>query len=489
MQQEIKNMTSEELIKLIKCGETSTVQFKQEFTTQRQIAEDMVAFANSGGGRLLFGVKDKTGEIVGMDYSFIQTLSRELGNAANEHVRPTIYIRTEVVEVEGKMILAATVQEGRNKPYKDLSGNIWVKQGADKRRITENSEILSLFQESGQYYPDEAGIPGSSQKDLDTLVLDRFFENVYGKAMTDFDVSRERLLKNLHITDAEGRLTTSGALFFGQHPQQFKPSYVIKAVWYYGNDIGGKEYRDSRDIEGTIPEMYEQAMMWLKATLRRTQNGQSFNSIGKLEIPETVLEELLQNALLHIDLLKPAAIRLLVFDNRVEIINPGCIMGGHTIEEVMLGNSYLRNPLLANFGAKTMPYRGLGSGIPRILREDCRMEISDSKAGNQFTATVWRPDVVENVKNVVENNPDVVEKYIENLVVAEKSTLKSTQKSTQKAIVEIIEINPQVTISQVAEQLKLNMRGIAKHFKNLQAQGIIRRVGPDKGGHWEVVSP
>ena len=155
----------------------------------------------------------------------------------------------------------------------------------------------------------------------------------------------------------------------------------------------------------------------------------------------------------------------------------------------MLGNSYLRNPLLANFGAKTMPYRGLGSGIPRILREDCRMEISDSKAGNQFTATVWRPDVVENVKNVVENNPDVVEKYIENLVVAEKSTLKSTLKSTQKAIVDIIEINPQVTISQVAEQLKLNMRGIAKHFKNLQAQGIIRRVGPDKGGHWEVVSP
>ena len=75
------------------------------------------------------------------------------------------------------------------------------------------------------------------------------------------------------------------------------------------------------------------------------------------------------------------------------------------------------------------------------------------------------------------------------MVVAEKSALKSTLKSTQKAIVEIIEKNPQVTISQVAEQLKLNMRGIAKHFKNLQAQGIIRRVGPDKGGHWEMVSP
>ena len=167
--------------------------------------------------------------------------------------------------------------------------------------------------------------------------------------------------------------------------------FVIKAVWFYGNSIAGTEYRDSRDIEGTIPEMFEQAMMWLKSCLRRTQNGQSFNSIGQLEIPETVLEELLQNALVHIDLLKTAAIRLMVFDDRVEIVNPGCVMGGHTIDEVKLGNSFARNPLMANFCAKTMPYRGLGSGIPRVLAEDSQVEFIDSKEGNQFTVRISRP--------------------------------------------------------------------------------------------------
>lgn len=480
-------MTNKELIKLIKCGETSTVQFKQEFTTQRQIAEDLVAFANSGGGRLLFGVKDKTGEIVGMDYSAIQIISRELGNTANEHVRPTIYIRTEVVELEGKMVLVASIQDGRNKPYKDLSGNIWVKQGADKRRVTENSEILSLFQESGQYHPDEVGIPGSSERDLNTLALDRFFENFYGKAMTDFGIPRERLLKNLHITDADGRLTTAGLLFFGRHPQQFKPSYVIKAVWFYGNDIGGKEYRDSRDIEGTIPEMYEQSILWLKATLRRTQNGQSFNSIGKLEIPETVLEELLQNALIHIDLLKPAAIRLLVFDNRVEIINPGCVMGGHTIEEVMLGNSYLRNPLLASFGAKTMPYRGLGSGIPRILRENCRMEFSDSKVGNQFTATVWRSDVVENRKDVVEKDSNVVEKD-SNVVEKGSNVVEKRNDVVEKNILLLLSKSPYTSASELSRQLSLSTRQTQRLLARMQKEGKIHRVGPDKGGHWEVVS-
>ena len=82
---------------------------------------------------------------------------------------------------------------------------------------------------------------------------------------------------------------------------------------------------------------------------------------------------------MHADLLKTAAIRLLVFDDRVEIINPGCIMGGHSIEEVMLGNSFARNPLMANFCAKTMPYRGLGSGIPRVLSEDSHVKFIDSK--------------------------------------------------------------------------------------------------------------
>lgn len=383
-------MTRDELKDKIRCGETSHVQFKRQFTTQKQIAEEMVAFANCEGGEILFGVEDKSGNVIGLDYDTIQNVSRELGNTANEHIRPTIYIRTEVVDLDGKLILVASILRGRNKPYKDLSGTIWVKQGADKRRVTENSEILALFQESGEFHPDEMGVYGTSDKDIDTLALDRFFDNVYHKPLADFNLPKERLLRSLHITDEDGKLTTAGLLFFGQHPQLFKSTFVIKAVWFYGNNIAGTEYRDSRDIEGTIPEMYEQGMMWLKSCLHRTQSGQSFNSVGKLEIPETVLEELLQNALVHADLLKTAAIRLLVFDDRVEIINPGCIMGGHSIEEVMLGNSFARNPLMANFCAKTMPYRGLGSGIPRVLSEDSHVKFIDSKDGNQFTVCIYR---------------------------------------------------------------------------------------------------
>ena len=485
-------MNSEELIKKIHCGETSRVQFKLQFTTQKEIAADMVAFANCEGGELLFGVADKTGEIVGLDYNAIQQTSRDLGNTANEHVRPTIYIQTDVVEVEGKMILVATVQRGRNKPYKDLAGHIWVKQGADKRRVTENSEILSLFQDSGEYQADEAPVNGTSEKDIDTLALDSFFERVYGKTITEFDVPRDQLLRNLHITDSDGRLTTAGLLFFGQRPQQFKPMFVIKAVWFYGNSIAGTEYRDSRDIEGTIPEMFEQAMMWLKSCLRRTQDGQSFNSIGKLEIPETVLEELLQNSLVHIDLLKTAAIRLLVFDNRVEIVNPGCVMGGHTVEEVKLGNSFARNPLLANFGSKTMPYRGLGSGIPRVLAESCPVEFIDSKEGNQFTVRVGRllsaNETASGSKQATSRVlQDVPSGVISELTERQRFILKRMEETGQWNALQNVLENVLETSVTLAAFLGVDARTIRRDLSTLQTKGLIRHDGPDKGGRWIVL--
>ena len=146
-------MTENELRQLIKHGETSIVQFKEMFSTSAKIAEEMIAFANSRGGCIIFGVKDKTGEIAGLTFEQVQDISREVANIANEQVRPTIYIKTEVVEIDGRMVLVVHVEEGKDKPYKNLSGNIWVKQGADKRRVTDNAEILSLFQDSGTYHP------------------------------------------------------------------------------------------------------------------------------------------------------------------------------------------------------------------------------------------------------------------------------------------------------------------------------------------------
>ena len=481
-------MTEQELIELCSLGESTTVQYKQEFTTQKQIAEELVAFANTRGGIIVFGAEDKTGKMVGLTYEQVQYTSRELGNTANEQVRPVIYIETETVKHEGMAYVVAYVKNGIYKPYKDLSGNIWVKQGSDKRRVTENSEIRRLLQNSHQYQVDADGVEGSSEDNIDTKALGNYFAHVYGKGADDFKMPRKNVLRNAHITDDLGRLTVAGLMFFAKEPQQFRPHHCIKAVWFYGNEIGGMEYRDSRDITGTIPEMYDEAVRWLKSCLNRPQNGQSFNSVGELEIPEVVLEELMQNALVHLDLLKPAAIRLLVFDNRIEIVNPGCLPDGQTIDEMLLGNSDPRNPLLAQFGSNTMPYRGLGSGIPRVMATGSDVELIDRPDGNQFVARIWRTTQKDEITTQKAN--DELSSTTQKGNLATQKSRIATQKplnATQKKILAYLHNYPKATRKKMAEALgDITEDGVKFNIGLMQQYGALKRKGSRKNGEWEV---
>lgn len=482
-------MTEKELVQLCKLGESTTVQYKLEFTTQKQIAEELVAFANTRGGIIIFGAEDKTGRMVGLTYEQVQYTSRELGNTANEHVRPIIYIETEIVMHKEMAYLIAYVKNGDYKPYKDLAGNIWVKQSSDKRRVTENSEIRRLMQNSHQYQADGEGVDGTSEDDIDTKALDEYFKGVFGKRADEFNMPVASVLKNAHITDVLGHLTIAGLMFFAKEPQLFRPQFCIKAVWFAGNHIGGTQYHDSRDIIGTIPEMYEDAMRWLKSCLNRPQNGQSFNSEGILEIPEIVLEELIQNALVHLDLLKPAAIRLLVFDNRIEIVNPGSLPDGQTIEEVLMGNSDPRNPQLAQFGSKTMPYRGLGSGIPRVMAENCDVELIDRPDGNQFIARIWR---------TTQKGEFTTQKANEELILATQKEEEATQKTrnttqkpltaTQNAILDYLKAHSTATRQEVAKAIgNITEDGVKYNIGKLQQYGRLKRENGRKNGSWVVI--
>ena len=482
-------MTEQELVELCSIGESTTVQYKLEFTTQKQIAEELVAFANTRGGIIVFGAEDKTGKMVGLTYEQVQYTSRELGNTANDYVRPVIYIETETVKHEGMAYVIAYVKNGAYKPYKDLSGNIWVKQSSDKRRVTENAEIRRLLQNSHQYQVDAEGVEGSSENDIDTKALDGYFAHVYNKGVDDFKMPRKNVLRNAHIIDDLGHLTVAGLMFFAKEPQRFRPQHCIKAVWFYGNQIGGTEYRDSRDITGTIPEMYEESVRWLKSCLNRPQNGQSFNSVGELEVPEVVLEELVQNALVHLDLLKPAAIRLLVFDNRVEIVNPGCLPDGQTVDEILLGNSDPRNPLLAQFGSNTMPYRGLGSGIPRVMATGCDVELVDRPDGNQFVARIWRTaQKDENAAQKANEELAATTQKEELAAQKDKTTVQKPLNATQKRILAYLKSYPKATRQEVADALgDITESGVKFNIGLLQQYKALKRKGGRKNGEWVVL--
>jgi len=386
-------MNETELLDIIKRGETSSVQFKLEFDNQDKIAAEMIAMANAKGGMIIFGIEDKTGSIVGLDYANLQSANNKISTIANDLIKPQIYVFTEIVSIETdaeqKYILLVSIDEGIAKPYKDKNGTIWIKQGTDKRKLTDNDQIMRLFQQSGKVFVDEMVVTDTNIEDIDRKKVEDYIKRVTKNPDEYMKISDNVLYQNLHIIK-KNNLTLGGLLFFSNEPQKYKPAFCVKAVSFYGNSIGGLNYRDSRDMAGTIPEMFRESISFLKMNLRHEQRGQNFNSVGILEISEIALEELVQNALIHRDYTRNSPIRLMIFDNRVEIISPGCLPNSLTVENIKLGTAVVRNNLLASYASKLIKYRGLGSGIVRAINEQPNIELINDESSEQFIVKIPR---------------------------------------------------------------------------------------------------
>lgn len=226
-------MNTIELLNIIASGETSTVQFKEKLDNNDSIAAEMIAFANSKGGKILFGVEDKTGSIKGLDYHRLQEIENKLATIASDSVKPQIFITTEVITLEAnseneKRVLIVDIAEGGAKPYKDKNGAIWQKQGSDKRRVTDNNEQIRLFQQSGIVYVDEMIVPQTFRDEIDDSKVAQYLKMQKGDMYQHIEIT-ETLLANLNIIKKE-QLTLGGLLFFAKEPQKFRPSFCVKAV-------------------------------------------------------------------------------------------------------------------------------------------------------------------------------------------------------------------------------------------------------------------
>ena len=386
-------LTEAALLERIALGEHTRQQFKRTFNHPDALAAELAAFANSGGGTLLIGVDDD-GSISGLDAAEVRRLNQMLGNASSQHLRPPVHPVTENVKTQAGLVMVVTVPNGLAKPYLDNQGRIWVKQGADKRHITAREELQRMFQRGGLVHADVVPVSGTTSADLDEAALGRYLEQRNGadapKPASKPAQTLDALLQNLGLGDGS-ELTLAGLMLFGRNPSRWRPAFSIKAVAFYGTSIADSHYQDSQDISGPLPTQYTEALAFIKRNLHRVQGDQGFNSLGLLEVPEVALQELLVNALVHRDYFTSASIRILVFRDRIEIISPGHLPDSLSVDDMRQGKTNRRNPTLSEHAFKLLPYRGLGSGIPRALAEWPQIELIDEVSGNQFTALVRRP--------------------------------------------------------------------------------------------------
>jgi ATP-dependent DNA helicase RecG len=381
-------MEQAQLLELIDKGEDSRTQFKKDINNAVQLAQEMVAFSNSKGGFIIVGVDDDA-NITGLDSSDIRRLNQLISNSANENVKPPITPFSEIIKVEDKKVLVIEIKEGVNKPYCTAEGIYFTKVGSDKRKISQE-ELMRLFQESGKIYADEMIVHDSSANDIDKELFYTFYEKQFGENIEAAGIPLDRILENLSLT-RETKLNLAGLLLFGKNPQRYEPVFLIKAVSFFGNEMWGTQYRDSEDIDGNLLKQYRNGMAFLMRNLKKIQQGRNFNTLGVPEVSEIALQEILVNALIHRDYFICAPIRILIFDNRIEIDNPGKLPNSLTIENMKSGISCIRNRIIASYAFKMLPYRGLGSGIIRALKDEPNIEFINDISAERFKVIIRRP--------------------------------------------------------------------------------------------------
>ena len=418
-----------DILKQINAGEVSGVQFKERILDKYDIACELVAFSNSHGGKLVVGIKDKTGETNALSYSEVQETTNLLSDIASENVVPSILIKIDTVEVEDGNLVVATVKEGLNKPYHDNKGIVWVKNGADKRKVFDNAELAEMMTDCGSFAPDEAGVRDATVNDLDATTIKQFLGNrfdrvlekkgltgdAFNEASLDMICSAiakghdcEKILRNLRFIRPDGTLTVAAMLLFGKYTQRWLPMMTAKCICFAGNSVGSKVFRDKvndADMEGNLLHQYDTIMDFFTRNLHNVQVGEEFNSMGKLEIPYTSLVEFTVNSLVHRSLNMKAPVRIFIFDNRVEIHSPGALPNGLTIDDIKAGTSMPRNMFLFNNAIYLLPYTGVGSGITRALDEDINVTFMNNNKAQEFVITVWRGESnqVEGESNQVGN--------------------------------------------------------------------------------------
>jgi ATP-dependent DNA helicase RecG len=423
-----------------------------------------------------------------------------ISNVGSQHVKNPVSLTTENIAIgNSRVVIALHVDEGRDKPYFGKDGVIWLKEGADKRRVASKEEIRRLFESSASLHADEQ--PTRAKLDqLDMLRFRSFFEKDYGLPLPTDAAELLRTVTNMNLATDDGHLNLAGLMMFGRHPEFLVPQFSVKAVRVNGNDMAFTSYLDREDFAGTIPDMYAGAMSFVMRNMHKTQRAESVNMPGESEIPRVVFEEIIVNALVHRNYFVDAPIRILIFDDRVEIVSPGSLPNHLTVEKMLSGNTNIRNPIIASYVARgLLPYWGLGSGIRRVKSAWSKIQFIDDKDGVQFRVVVHKASSEQNPVGVSNgginetiNGDDGIKAVDEGIkpgeggIKAANEGIKPGNEGMSEGLKSIVLSHPGIRVPQLATHLRRSRQTIERYVADLKRQGIIEYRGSKKTGGYYV---
>ena len=381
-------MTSEELlqqlknIQNIKC-ETQTLELKSaEKGCPTRLYDSLSSFSNQdSGGVIVFGIDEAQGykEVGVYDAQDIQKKINEQCLQMEPVVRPIL----TVVEKEGKSFAAAEIPgiDIAERPcYYKGKGRVrgsYIRIGDSDEPMTEY-EIYSYEAYRKKYQDDIREVLRASLQALDKTALDKYI-TLLKEGKPKLAAMDEQSIYELMSVTHKHNVTLSSVLLFSPYPQAYFPQFCITAVVVPGKEVGevdddGARFLDNARIEGTIPEMLEEAISFVKRNMRKKTiiNPATGKREDRTDYPITAVREAILNALVHRDYsihTEGMPIQILMFEDRMEIRNPGGIYGRMSIDQLGKVQADTRNPVLALALEVLDITENRYSGIPTIRRE------------------------------------------------------------------------------------------------------------------------
>lgn len=385
-------MDRTELLNVIKNGENSYIEFKEEAIKAKDLPEEFVAFANAEGGTVLIGIADDGG-IKGVTDSNIE---EKIMNICRNNCIPNIIPLYEEIEFNQLKVVVVAISKGLNKPYYTVDNKYYIRVGTTKR-IASREELMRLFEANGSIHFDISPVYNTSIKDLHfDIIRDYFFKYNTFDLYEEDKKSVERILINADILkEVDGKVVCSvgGLLIFGKNPDNTLPQNGISFAHFRGNEITD-ELIDKKVINGRLQDIAEQTLVVLKNNMKNPSTINQLKREEREEYPVLVLREAIVNALVHRNYsISGSKIRVFMFDDRIEFHSPGKLPNTVTIEKMKIGVSYARNPFLVKYMENMRYIDQLGRGIPMIMKEMKDMGVKDPdlrEVGEEFILTVYK---------------------------------------------------------------------------------------------------
>ncbi len=465
-----------QLSALLQQGEGSTLEFKRSTGELREGLQTICAFLNGSGGIILFGIRPD-GQLEGQQVSDL-TL-RDVAQALDKF-EPPINLPIERLPLDtGREILILRVEGASDSTPFTFEGRPFERVSSTTRKMSqEKYEKLLLKRGHAKRRWENMPAEGLTLKDLDQQEILRTRElaiqqnRIAPETSTDIGDILDRLGVRVG-----GVLTQAALVLYGKKFLSDCPQCHLKLGRFRGREITGTIV-DNRQEHLHAFAMVREGMAFLERTLplgARFPEGQIFRE-DRFPVPMNALREILLNAVMHRDYSYYGGhVAVVVFDDRIEVRSYGRLPAAVTLEQLSGPHlSELRNPLIAEAFHRTGAVEIWGRGTNRVIAECERHGVAPP------TFEERQGFVIVTFRVPTSGGPD------EGAEKTRGKTRGIAREKTREIILRNITANPRITTVELAQATGLSDKGVEWNIRKIKAAGLLRRVGPAKGGHWEV---